>query len=231
MRIYRYISMFLFLGLLASCQTTQDRVESRLATAFEETMFGQHGPTSDRPQEPIGMVGRLSKWRSPVKVAIVQGATPENIEATRERLESLAALSNLEIELLDKDAGEGALKVHFSDKRDFVINGNQQAACYAHTEADDAGWIFLAEVHISLVEEGEWRIDCLTHELLHALGWRGHTHSIRSAISYMHGEHELTEWDEYLMRTLYDQRLQAGTPKADALPKVRAILRELLMEG
>lgn len=228
---FRYISMFLFLGLLASCQTTQDRVENRLATAFEETMFGQHGPAGDRPQEPGGIAGRLSKWRSPVTVAIAEGATPENIQATRGRIEILAALSGLEIELLDRDASGGALKLYFSDRKDFVINGNQQAACYAQSETDDDGWIFRAEVHVSRVDEGEWRIDCLTHELLHALGWRGHTHSIRSAISYMHGESELTRWDEYLMRTLYDPRLEAGTPKADALPTVRAILRELLMEG
>ena len=139
MRDFRYILMLLLPLALAACRSPE-YVEDRLVTAFEETMFGLRGPITDQ-REVEGMKGRLAKWRSPLKVAVVEGAIPENVELTRKTLDGLAALSGLEIELLDDDDSAAALTVHFSEKKDFLINGNQQAACYAHTETDDNGWI------------------------------------------------------------------------------------------
>jgi len=38
---------------------------------------------------------------------------------------------------------------------------------------------------------------------------------------------ELTRVDRFLLRTLYDKRLPAGTPKAQALTLVAGIMRDL----
>ena len=228
MQDFRYILILFSLALMMACQSPQ-QVEDRLVTAFEETMFGQRGPAHDR-QGSDGSEAILSKWRSPVEVSIVEGATDSNTTLVRKELERFAALSGLEIRLLPPENKAAPLTLFFSDRKDFVINGNQMASCYTHIEDGDDGAIAKAEVYIALVEEGVWREDCLVHELLHAFGWRGHTHSIRSAISYMHGESDLTRWDEHLMRTLYDPRLEPGKQKADALPAARAILHEILVE-
>jgi len=228
MQDFRYILILFLLALMAACQSPQ-QVEDRLVVAFEETMFGQRGPAHDR-QGSDPHEGILSKWRSPVEVSIVEGATDGNTALVRKELDRFAALSGLEIRLLAPENRAAPLTLFFSDQKDFVINDNQMASCYAHVEGDDDGVIERAEVYIALVEEGVWREDCLVHELLHAFGWRGHTHSIRSAISYMHGENDLTHWDEHLMRALYDPRLEPGKSKTDAMPMARAILHEILVE-
>lgn len=206
---------------MGGCQSNQ-QVEDRLVAAFSETMFDA-GPASHGTGGIISQSGILAKWESPVTVAVVEGDNPENIALTKEILAELAELGGLELEWAERGAGGIELEIHFSNKREFVINGNQLAACYASTGGANDGLLDATSIYISVTGEGEWRTDCLTHELLHALGWRGHTHRIRSAISYAHGETELTKWDRLMMRALYDPRLPPGISKTDAIPVARAI--------
>jgi hypothetical protein len=226
---FKYILMLFSGAILAACQSPQ-LVEDRLVSAFGETMFGGRGPIYDRTAADEDDL-RLAKWHSSVEVSVVEGATEENVDLVRKALVEFAELTALDIRLKEPKDDSAQLKIYFSSEKDFVINDNERAACFAHSRSDSESRLELAEVHISLVDDGEWQSDCLVHELLHAFGWRGHTHRVRSAISYMHGESELTRWDVYLMRTLYDPRLQPGISKTDAMPRVRMILQELLMEG
>jgi len=228
MQQFRYISPFFVLVALIGCQSNQE-VEDRLVAAFGETMFDA-GPASHGQGEMFSRSGNLAKWESPITVAVVEGDNPENVALTKEILDELAKLGSLELEWADRVAGGIELEIHFSDKRQFVINGNQLATCYARTGGTRDGRLSAAGVYISNTGEDEWRTGCLTHELLHALGWRGHTHRIRSAISYAHGESELTKWDRLMMRALYDPRLPPGISKADAFPVIRVIFHEMLEE-
>jgi hypothetical protein len=229
MQDFKYILM-LFLGVtLAACQSPE-LVEDRLVSAFGETMFGNRGQIYDRTATGENDQ-HLEKWHSSVEISVIEGATEENIAIVQESLNQFAELTALEINLMEPKNESAQLKIFFSNERDFVINDNERAACFAHTRSDRENRLEMAEVHISRIDDGRWHTDCLDHELLHAFGWRGHTHRVRSAISYMHGENELTRWDVYLMRTLYDPRLESGISEADAMPKVREILHELLNEG
>ena len=228
MQQFRYICLAAVLTGLAGCQSNQ-QVEDRLVAAFGETMFdagraahGQGGIFSES--------GNLAKWESPVTVAVVEGANPANVDLSKSLLAELAQLSGLAIEWVEPGDAGIQLKIHFSSEREFIINGNQRATCYAGTGDSPDGRLDAASIYIGLAKEGEWRTDCLTHELLHALGWRGHTHRVRSAISYAHGETELTKWDRLMMRALYDPRLAPGISKADAIPVTRVIFREMIEE-
>ncbi len=225
---FKYILM-LFMGVVvAACQSPQV-VEDRLVTAFGETMFGGRGPAHDRAVESENDL-RLAKWETSVAISIMEGATTENVSFVQNTLDRFAELTNLEIVMAAPGDASAQLKIYFSGEKDFMINNNQKVACFALSRSGRDSRLETAEVHVSQVEDGVWRTDCLVHELLHAFGWRGHTHRVRSAISYMHGETELTSWDVYLMRTLYDPRLEAGISKEDAMPKARVILHELLKE-
>ncbi|MBE9554855.1 MAG: DUF2927 domain-containing protein [Proteobacteria bacterium] len=228
MQQFRYIFLVAVMVALAACQSNQE-VEDRLVAAFGETMFNA-GATAHGQGGLLSQSGNLAKWESPVTVAVVEGDTPENVAATMEILSELAGLSGLELEWAERGADGIKLEIHFSDKREFVINGNQLTTCYARTGDAPDGRLSSAGIYIGVTGEGEWRTSCLTHELLHALGWRGHTHRIRSAISYAHGESELTKWDRLMMRALYDPRLPPGISKADAIPIVRAIFHEIIEE-
>jgi len=228
MQQFRYIFLVVVLVALTGCQSSQ-QVEDRLVAAFGETMFDA-GPAGHGQGKMFSQSGNLAKWESPVIVAVVEGGNPENVALTKEILNELAELGDLELELAKRGAAGIELEIHFSDKREFVINGNQLATCYARTGGVPDGRLANVGIYIGISGEGEWRTDCLTHELLHGMGWRGHTHRIRSAISYAHGETELTKWDRLMMRALYDPRLPPGISKADAIPIVRAIFREMIEE-
>lgn len=98
MQDIRYILIFLS-GFLATACQSPNLVEDRLVTAFGETMFGRHGPVDDQPD--TGMTeGILVKWRAPVRVSIVEGATDGNTALVREKLARIEVLSGLDIELL-----------------------------------------------------------------------------------------------------------------------------------
>ena len=228
MQQFRYICLLVVLVALTGCQSNRE-VEDRLVAAFGETMFDA-GPISHGQGEILSENGNLAKWESPITVAVVEGDNPKNIAIAKEILAELAELSGLKLEWVERGASEIELEIHFSDKRRFVINGNQLASCYAWTGGAPDGRLTVAGVYISIAGEGEWRADCLTHELLHALGWRGHTHRIRSVISYAHGETQLTKWDKLMMRALYDPRLPPGISKADAIPVIRAIFHDMIRE-
>jgi len=226
---FKYI-FILFIGAAAAgCQSPRV-VEDRLVAAFGETMFDGNGPahqqfSADSEDEKEL---RLAKWESSVKISVVEGATEENVAFVRETLAQFAELTRLEITFEKPHDTSAQLQIFFDTEKNFVINGNERATCFTRTRADRRNRLELSEVHVSWVADGKWQTDCIVHELLHAFGWRGHTHRVRSAISYMHGEKELTRWDVYLMRTLYDPRLKPGTSKDDALPVARVILHELL---
>lgn len=228
MQQFRHILIIAHCLALVGCQSNQE-VEDRLTAAFEDTMFDA-GSAGHSQGEMFSKSGYLAKWESPVRVAVTEGATPANLLAARLALDELAALSGLEIIWAKPGTSRVNLEIRFSDDRDFVINGNQRAACFAQVASAEGGVIGAAAVHVGRIDAESWRTECLTHELLHALGWRGHTHRVRSAISYAHGETDLTRWDRMMMRALYDPRLPPGILKEDAIPVVRVILREIIEE-
>jgi hypothetical protein len=228
MQDFRYILPILAVFAITACQSNQ-QIEDRLVSAFEETMFdggsGHHGQG-----RLFSESGNLARWETPVSVAVVEGANSANERVARERILELSALSGLEFVWAIAGDPEVELEIRFSNESDFIINGNQRAACYARVGNVRDGIIGSAGVYIGKIGDDRWRTDCLAHELLHALGWRGHTHRVRSAISYAHGETELTRWDRMMMRTLYDPRLPPGISKEDAIPIARVILREMIEE-
>ncbi|UCH75274.1 MAG: DUF2927 domain-containing protein [Rhodospirillales bacterium] len=226
---FKYILMLFLAASVAACQSPR-AAEDRLVAAFGETMFGGRVHSQDGISED-GKEFRLAKWDSSVEISVMDGATAENLAFVQDTLEPFAELTELRIRLAEPNDESADIRIYFSDQKDFVINDNEPAKCFAQSRSDDHGRLVMAEVHISRTDEETWRTECLVHELLHAFGWRGHTHRVRSAISYMHGETELTRWDDYLMRTLYDPRMEFGMSRNDAMPVARTILHELMNEG
>jgi len=228
MQQFRFIFLAVAAMVLAGCQSNQ-QVEDRLVAAFGETMFDA-GPAAHGQGEMFSKSGNLAKWESPVTVSVVEGNNPENVAITKKALAELAELGGIAVEWVEPGAPGIELEIHFSTEREFIINGNQLAACYARTGGTPDGYLKNVGVYIGAEGDGGWHTDCLTHELLHAMGWRGHTHRLRSAISYAHGETGLTKWDRMIMRALYDPRLPPGISKTNAIPVARAIFHEMLEE-
>ena len=77
------------------------------------------------------------------------------------------------------------------------------------------------------------RIDrTLPHEMLHAVGFHGHSESFDSVMTLGGAGYGTSRWDELFLRVLYDPRLPVGTPRIFALPVVCTLLHErLIAEG
>lgn len=225
--LYQWSTAIFLVAAISGCQSNQ-QVEDRLVLAFEEAMFdtGRISHSADPTNEAL----MIARFASPVSVSVIEGATPDNQALVRRTLEDFAAVTGVTIAWRQPGDRGADLVILFTDAEAFIVNGNERSACYARISVGDDGIIRSSEVHVSRKAENLWRDECLVHELIHAFGWRGHTHRIRSANSYMHGEFALTRWDRLLMRTLYDPRLPPGMPKDDAIPKARVILREHLAD-
>lgn len=64
------------------------------------------------------------------------------------------------------------------------------------------GMLLSAEILLPLETPSQAR-NCILHELLHAFGVTGHSHSMVSAISYAHRTRTLSPWDKLLLKMLY----------------------------
>lgn len=201
-----------------------------MVLAFGEAMFPLDRTGGHTVESVPGNTPHLTRWPSSVRASMMEGDAPEATAATRAVLEEFAALSGVAVVWLAPGDDSANLRIYFSEESEFVINGNELATCYSSLRSNRDWTIAQAAVYVGMDKETGAHQDCFTHELLHAFGWRGHTHRVRSANSYVHDEARLTRWDRILMRAQYDPRLAAGTPKADALPIARVIIRELMKD-
>jgi hypothetical protein len=229
MRSVIYLFSLNLLLAMTGCQSAQ-QAENRLVLAFGEAMFPAELTGGHTVESVPGDTPHLTRWPSDVRASMMAGGTPDMAAATHAVLEEFAALSGVSVVWLAPGDDSANLRIYFSEENDFLINGNELATCYSSIRSNRDWTIARASVFVGMDKETGAHQDCFTHELLHAFGWRGHTHRVRSANSYAHDETRLTRWDRILMRTQYDPRLAAGTPKADALPVARVIIRELMKD-
>ena len=134
---FKYILMLFLAAILAACQSPK-MVEDRLVSAFGETMFGSRGPMYDRSAAGEKDL-YLAKRHSSVEISVIEGATEENIALVQETLDQFAELTALRVDLTEPKNESAQLKIFFSDKKDFVINDNERAACFAQSRSDREG--------------------------------------------------------------------------------------------
>ena len=225
-RIIYLFSLNLLLAI-TGCQSSE-QAENRLARAFGEAMFPDQRTGGHMVESVPGNAPHLTRWSGPVRASLMEGDSPQTSAAVRAVMEEFSDLSGVSIHWLAPGDGSASLRIYFSEESDFVINGNELATCYSSIYSNRDWSIARASVYVGWDKETGGHRNCFTHELLHAFGWRGHTHRVRSANSYVHDETRLTRWDRILMRALYDRRLATGTPKADAMPVARVIIGELM---
>lgn len=100
--------------------------------------------------------------------------------------------------------------------------------CYTNVE-HRLGAIVTATIYVPR-DRPEIAENCIIHELLHALGVTGHSHSMLSAISYAHESTSMTEWDYLLLSMLY-RAVQPSTRRDHALGTVSAFTARLIRNG
>jgi hypothetical protein len=138
------------------------------------------------------------------------------------QLGRVARLTGLDIAPAEPDETAN-FSVLFVAKEDFLVN-REYVPCYARTEFSE-GTMIRVVIQIS-VEREDMIEKCIAHEILHGMGLRGHSALVSSVLSPLHGENDLTRWDELLLRVLYDDRLVPGMPRDQAVLEATKIIAE-----
>ena len=111
-----------------------------------------------------------------------------------------------------------------------MVGSSGGAVCRAATRGID-GTIHSGRVEISVLY-----LDCLRHELMHALGfdnhWPGPKSGVDASSSLAHRSSAertkgYSEWDKMAIRMLYHPRLRPGTPRSAALTHAAEIISEI----
>lgn len=226
----RGLVLFLSIIILSACVSAVE-VQQRLLQAFDDVVFAvapDWGGSLVRQHN-----SNLVRWEGELTYSIEweEDANPDfevDVEAAMTKITNIAGLTSRRID----DTENSNVAFHMRPgKNGYIVNGAERASCYAHIPSSDKvreqGILERTEIHMpsDLIETS---YDCLEHEILHIMGFRGHSQGIRSVLAVFSGETELTKWDVMLLKTVYDPRLRPGMKREEALAQAKIVLSELL---
>jgi hypothetical protein len=180
---------------------------------------------------------QVQRWSSPIGIAIVGKAD----SASRQQIVSLArvieALSGLDVSTGSYPHHDGNLRMYFAgaDMRlehfevqpaDGMIASIKMSpsTSFAHTGNYTDRRIVAAAIYVAPEQKNARRRDVVPHELMHALGFSGHTDIPFSSILSPERHAGFTVNDLILIRALYDPAIRDGMPRAAAIATARAII-------
>src|SRR5690606_6667557 len=208
-----------------------------IVAQFEEVAFGsEHG----------NRTSVVRKWTENPGLALFKlpdyDITPY-VESIGRHLQVLSDLTGISVSLADAPS-EATLRLGFYPRAEFVnmpgssddpefVRWVSTSACIALavSDRDNRGSIAAGAIAIGTDIPESQREHCILEELIQVMGLPNDACHYRPSLFCEDDRvFELTAADEILLRTLYDARLVAGTPKEAAMPVVRRIVAELMEE-
>lgn len=190
----------------------------------------------------------LVKWESPVRWTLTgDGATPQDREAYRKLTARLERLTGLDFQEEEEEPDIFILiatrrgRDLFLDAIDRMGAGDRMGLIAEWARNDlypcvgqvgrsrtPEGWENKATIVIKDETEGLLRLSCIQEELVQTLGLLNDDAAARPSIFNDDQEFALlTRHDEYLLRILYDPRLEYGMSAEEGMPIVREIVAEI----
>ena len=204
------------------CAAAQQGVrDDRVIRFFRDLVFGEDFALGRRSTA-------LYRWVEPMRVSVAGITDAAEIAEVERQLQHVSALTGLDAALVDSPADDVNLEIRFAPESDFLVN-KEFVRCYVHRQVK-ANIVRGATIYIGADQPGLLQ-DCLSHELMHALGFPQHSGILPSSLSPFHEEVYFTRWDDAAVRTLYDHRLKVGMTEAEAMPLVERIIGEKIAEG
>ena len=208
---------------LASTATADTTVDD--AVAFVDTLA-----LVRENADGIAEAGWVRRWRGPVTVTLEGVAVPGFSAVVAASLKRMSDWTGLPFRLADRAGSGGRIAIRVRHQGVVAASfGQSDAVCLTSTFGE-AG-----ELHRAVIDISEGYLDCLDHELMHALGFNNHWHGTRGtrpiatvlAPRHSHDRRRgFSSWDVMAIRTLYRAELPPGLARAEALDRVRAILIE-----
>lgn len=206
-----------------ACESTTAG-ETALVTTFMEAAFDA---TPGGEFQLLGELrsARIWRWDRAVLLRLEGVRSPAQEGFARSALAEFARLSGVAIN--DAIAAETQnFRVIFDGSEAFLLGDGQLASCYATFRGRRDGEVTMDVTLSTARPESAQR--CIRHELMHAFGFLGHSHRVRSVLSYLHNETQLTRWDKVLIASLYDPAIRAGMLRQDVAPLLQPIIAKNL---
>jgi hypothetical protein len=191
---------------------------------------------------------RISRWATPVRYQILGGgATSLDRADYAELARRLTALTGVDVQEEEQDPNVTILILDADERRAFVRELQSDGTadrmplvvewaeklsypCVGQVGYRDAdtGLITGAMIVIKAELEGLFRKSCIHEELVQTMGLMNDDRKVRPSIFNDDQEFALlTEHDEFLLRILYDERLQPGMASEEAVPLLDTIIKDL----
>jgi hypothetical protein len=178
----------------------------------------------------IAEAGSVRRWRGPVAVTLEGVAVPGFREVVAASLAHLSDWTGLAFRLVDRAGSGDRIVIRIRPGRPTLAAlGTGDAVCLTSAESEGG------RLRRAVIDIGERYLDCLDHELMHALGFDNHWHGdgvarpIASVLAPRRSPDRrsfFSSWDILAIRTLYSTELPPGLARAEALIRARAILIE-----
>ena len=206
-------TLLLLSVLLGACQTTAVK-DDRFVRFFDELVFGSgaDGAADKR--------ATAKRWEGPLEWTVEGSDAFKRIVAAR--MDRIAGIAGLESRPVTEN---GVIRFRQDPVGSAYPVQENLTSCFVRLSyAGDE----IIRASIWVAEDTEERIiRCIDHEMLHALGFRFHSAAIASVMSPFHEQMTLSRWDIMALRALMSDRIQAGTPRRDALAEVERLLPAL----
>lgn len=169
----------------------------------------------------------VRKWAQPLRVRLTGLQAETYSGLVLERLKAVTEIAGLEYSVLQTGDKNTNFLIEFVDSSSLVANG-RSAGCVTHTYSGPGNTYAYVHVLINLRMGAELG-HCISHELMHALGFPGHPHGVDSVLSYVYRRDDLTDADRMSLRILYDPRIEAGAFQLPAIAVARDVLVDKLI--
>lgn len=205
---------------------------SALTAQFDQIAFGR---------EFAVPVEKLSRWDGAVGVSVEGDIAHLWAPQIIEQLRLIADLTDLQITLNEPYPAHQQIQVFmdhgtrinrrligmFPDFRPPTMFFSQ--ACKSIAMTGPTGQIKSAYIFVSIDQSLRDVRACIIEELAQSMGLFNDVNGGHMTVfDDNNAIDELTQYDQIMMATLYDDRLQTGMPRAEALPIVAQIISELL---
>lgn len=212
-RHFGRFSLLILPIFLFSCTSTPVP-NSRLESFVEEMLFiGNYDPKYKK-------TGKLSKWETDIRYYLEGEDISKHQDLIERRVSELAGFANLDSTRV-KTEQSANIVIKLTHDEFFSVN-RELAGCYVSIKRKNSK-ITNARIFIGL-KKPENLDSCISHEMMHALGFGFHSGVINSVMSPFHKAETYTTYDVWAITVLYDPSLKAGDTQEEAMPKIRQIL-------
>jgi len=169
----------------------------------------------------------VRKWAQPLRLRFTGLPAEKHRGFVLDRLGAMTRMAGLDYSVVPDGQGEINFLVEFVDTGALMANG-RPAGCVAHTYSGPGNVYAYAHIVLNL-RMGHELNHCITHELLHALGFPGHPHATDSVLSYVYRRDDLTDADRMSLAVLYDPRITPGAFQLPAMAAAREVIVDKLV--